>query len=296
MALGSVGGTTVPHDHAIPQQGGGGAVKTSFGSAIGEFFSAIGSGIKKAFVAFGNAVASLFTRSADGGGATASASGFSSAEKRQMLAEFRESATYQAVQEGSSLNKANLEAGAKKILANPTAVQAMKDCGLSLTEAVSIFMYTTGDYSSINAQLRSGKVTDDVREVSAQCVSGMAKLPSHDDTVTRLVNLPDKIANLHVEGAVLQYDAYTSTSTKPGGDENFNGNMFMLLEPKGGSAGKDVSMFSNLPDEQEVLFPPGTQFKVIARTEPRDTSSMVMMIGDPSTRHAGKINVTLQEM
>jgi hypothetical protein len=295
MTFGGVGG--VGGVHPLQNQPGptqtGGPVHASFGSKVSAFFSAIGSGIKQAFVSFGNAVSGLFARGADAAAAKSTPGVYTSAEKRQMLADFRQSATYQAVQGGDALNKGNLESGAEKILGSPTALQAMKAGGLSLTEAVSIFMYTTGDYSSINAQLRTGRVSGDVRAVTDECISGMAKLPPHDETVSRLVNLPDRVAAQHVEGATIQYDAFTSTSTKPNGDENFNGNMFMLMEPKPGSSGKDVSMFSNLPDEQEVLFPPGTQFQVIERTEPKDQSSIIMGMDQP---HSGKINVTLQEV
>ena len=156
-------------------------------------------------------------------------------------------------------------------------------------------MYTTGDYSGINAQMRAGRVTPDVQEVSNQCISGMAKLPSHNDTVARLVNLPPRITEQHQEGAEVEYSGFTSTSMKPNGDETFHGNMFMIIAPKDGSAGKDVSIFSNLPDEQEVLFPPGTSFKVLERTEPQDASPMEMMMGRTNP-HGGKINVTLQEV
>lgn len=295
MSLTGIGGVHTPQNQPVQPQGGGGPVQATFGSKVSAFFSAIGSGIKQAFVSLGNAVAGLFARGADAAAAKSTPGVFTSAEKRQMLAEFRQSPTFQAVQGGDALKKENLETGAEKILSSPIALKAMKDNNLTLTEAVSIFMYTTGDYSSINAQLRTDHVSADVRAVSDQCISGMAKLPAHDDTVTRLVNLPPRIADQHQEGATIEYEAFTSTSMKPNGDETFNGNMFMLLEPKVGSSGKDVSVFSNLPDEQEVLFPPGTKFQVLERTEPKDASPMDVMMG-MAKPHSGKINVILQEV
>lgn len=295
MSLSGIGGVHTPQNQPVQPQGGAGPVQATFGSKVSAFFTAIGSSIKEAFVSLGNAVSGLFAKGADAAAAKATPGVFTSAEKRQMLADFRQSPTYQAVNGGDALNKGNLESGAEKLLASPAALRSMKDNGLNLTEAVSIFMYTTGDYSGINAQMRSGRLTPDVREVSDQCISGMAKLPAHDDTVTRLVNLPTRIADQHQEGATLEYEGFTSTSMKPNGDETFHGNMFMMLEPKPGSSGKDVSIFSNLPDEQEVLFPPGTKFQVLERTEPKDASPMDMMMG-MAKPHSGKINVILQEV
>ena len=203
MPIHGLGGPQAPLQQQNIQQQGGGQVEASFGSKVSNYFSSIGNSIKGAFVSFGNAVAGLFAKGADASAAKSSPGLYTSAEKRLMLEEFRQSPTYQAVKGGQALNKSNLENGAEKILQSPVAMQAMKTNGLSLTEAVSIFIYTTGDYSGINAQLRGDNLSGDVRAVTEQCVSGMAKLPSHDDTVSRLVRLPPSITSQHAEGATV---------------------------------------------------------------------------------------------
>ena len=125
MSLSGIGGVHVPQNQPVQPQGGAGPVQATFGSKVSAFFSAIGSGIKEAFVSFGNAVAGLFAKGADAAATKATPGVFTSAEKRQMLAEFRESQTYQAVNGGDALNKGNLETGAEKILSSPAALNAM---------------------------------------------------------------------------------------------------------------------------------------------------------------------------
>jgi hypothetical protein len=259
------------HQPIPPEPKHKGSVATKIGSKISSFFGGSASGVKNAFSAMGKAVSRLLPRGGVGGfGLRLARKPYTQRETKAMSLEFRNSDFYKRVKENPrTFNEHTLDAAAHSILGNSRAVLAMKEHGLSLSEAVSIHIYTTEAYKEINAELRLKTVRPDTDAIVEQCKSGMAKLPSHQDLVSRLVNLPPEALADHAEGEVMTYQAFTSTSMILSGANDFHGNVFMVMQPKDpGSGGKDVSMFSRYGNEREVLFPPGAQFKILKRTEP----------------------------
>ena len=81
--------------------------------------------------------------------------------------------------------------------------------------APALRVCTTGDYTPINNQLRSGKpLSDDVSALNKEIISGMAKLPSYQGpSLTRLTDLPEHIADQYQPGNTVEPGGYSSTST-----------------------------------------------------------------------------------
>lgn len=267
------------------------------GNAFTRFFSNLFDKIGKAFSSGGKKAEAQPKHDAGGGEVVFSAT-TSKKDIQRAKKEFRNSDMYQAVKDGDSgINKKNLETGMKVVLSRPECVKMMKDHGLTLGEAVGIFMYTTGDYTPINNQLRSGKpLSDDVSALNKEIISGMAKLPSYQGpSLTRLTDLPEHIADQYQPGNTVEPGGYSSTSTITTGAMDFLGGEFVMrIAVKGGSSGKDVQAFSNKQEENEILFPPGTQFKVLKRAEPQPDP--YTMMGMPKKLEETKITLTLQEV
>ncbi|MCM2323227.1 MAG: ADP-ribosyltransferase domain-containing protein [Oligoflexia bacterium] len=89
---------------------------------------------------------------------------------------------------------------------------------------------------------------------------GLKKLPVFRGTVRRGVSkLPAEVLAEHQEGATVTYSAFTSTSK---GQGYFLGKIVFKIDSKSGRD-LDVSNFNR--QEKEVIFLPGTRFKVLKR-------------------------------
>jgi hypothetical protein len=127
-------------------------------------------------------------------------------------------------------------------------------------DLVAVRGYTSSDYSLLNEALRSGDPAQ-VAQVDAyvKCASsGLEQLPSYNGLTVRGVDLTADQAAGYVPGTNITEQAFTSTTANPA--TAFSGNTTMTFKSVTGS---DVSGLSNYPAEHEVLFPPGTQFKVL---------------------------------
>jgi hypothetical protein len=138
------------------------------------------------------------------------------------------------------------------------------------TEIGAINNYTSSSYGPMNAVLRGektgfGKVERDlVLSTVDLTVSGMKQLPSYGGTSYRGTRLePNHLAKYQV-GKTYTDPAFGSTSTVEG--KAFNGNTYFIYHAKKSNGlGKDVMKFSNVPGENEVLYPPGVKFKVVSK-------------------------------
>lgn len=131
-------------------------------------------------------------------------------------------------------------------------------CGMKPEELVAIKFYSDSGYGCMNTQLRKKKEDQNPKltPLLKFMDSGLAKIPSYQGLVRRGGSLPVAVREQHKVGTVVKYDAYTSTSTQSG----FNGtDMFMMYSKQG----KPIMGFSSHSGEYEVLFPAGTQFKVL---------------------------------
>jgi hypothetical protein len=129
--------------------------------------------------------------------------------------------------------------------------------------------YTQQDYSSINRVLRYGKH----HESAEQIIEDLQNVKCFKGTVYRGLTLDKSEISTHFKvGKVYRDMGFMSTSKKEVIAQKFNclgvplsrtdnRSITLVIESK---TGRDVSKFSQYPEEQEVLFLPLTGFEVIS--------------------------------
>ena len=168
------------------------------------------------------------------------------------------------VKEMGSSYRAYLDAGKRKISAG-TPRHGMTDPELSGTYA-----YTTSDtrwgYQRLNDALRSGdlKQRADVQNYKLTLNAALARLPDYVGTARRGTILPKNELAKHKVGEIVAYEAFTSASTGTG----FGGRHRFVVQSK---HGKQIQPYSAHGHEQEVLFAPGTRFRVLDRRDEGET-------------------------
>jgi len=137
----------------------------------------------------------------------------------------------------------------------------------SLTDAElqAIHNYTDSGYENLNGTLRkhAGKIpdADDVLGVSSDTLErAIKKMPKHEGTVYRDIFIPSgdqALLDHYVEGKVIKETTWLSTSR----DMNRvkRGTRWIINSKNG----RDVQKLSRFHDEQEILFPPNTRFRVL---------------------------------
>jgi hypothetical protein len=130
-------------------------------------------------------------------------------------------------------------------------------------DLVAVRGYTSSDYDMLNKALRSSDPAELARlnAYIRAAESGLSQLPSYRGNVFRGTNLRPEIAARYIPGQIVREEAFFSTSSSPKGA--FPGNTQFSVFSRNG---KPVDFLSELPHEKEVLFPPGTQFKVLSVT------------------------------
>ena len=145
-----------------------------------------------------------------------------------------------------------------------------KSYKLSTMERVSIYGYTTQDFSDVNDKLRTGKLKEypQYQSYVGHINSGLAKLDSFNGDKlyrgVRFAGLPEDVKKQYKPQGRLQDLAFTSTSSNS--EAAFSGYDLKLTITNAGGKGGKILPFSAHAGEKEVLFPPGTQFEVLART------------------------------
>lgn len=180
----------------------------------------------------------------------------------------------------------------------PEAKSLVNQYNLTKTEAAAIHAYTRNEfYRDMNAALRvvnkdgnvdassaaalkqAGITDDGLAEMIAATVSGMKKLPpDQTDTSVFLAlgrndSVPEEFFEPYAQGASITMGPfYSSTVSMPTVEGWWDGSDHFLsvLQNVNGN-GRDISAFSEFPNEKEVLFMPGTRFMVLGRTERTET-------------------------
>lgn len=125
----------------------------------------------------------------------------------------------------------------------------------------SIRFYTGAGYLEINTALRAKR--QDFDPLVETIHRGLEKLPKYQGIVRRGALLPQERLQEHQVGQIVQYDAFTSTSKGHG----FSDVHRFVIHSK---TGADLDSTKINSAEQEVLFPPGTKFKVLDRRKVDD--------------------------
>ena len=146
--------------------------------------------------------------------------------------------------------------------------------------AIRDYTATTGLADTLNAALRTERAAApaDMQLAADALTAAVAKLPVFAGEVYRGALLSDTelaaAARRYLPGNVVTEDAFTSASADRG--MAFPGNLRFEIRSK---AGRRLDDFSTVPDEREVLFDQGTQFRVVA-----------------ARWHGGALHVTLEEL
>jgi hypothetical protein len=127
-------------------------------------------------------------------------------------------------------------------------------------EQVALFSYTAVDYRTINKYLLKNEGTEDTKTVGTQAHLALAKLDSYVGPSVRGEARFPGIDEQYVVGKEFTVKAFWSSGIGAGFEKEF----VVTID---GKTGKDVSGLSNSPNEKEILFAPGTKFKVISRVD-----------------------------
>lgn len=134
-------------------------------------------------------------------------------------------------------------------------------CGMNQEEITALKYYSDSGYGCMNSYLRTDDNRDENIDYMIKVLNrGLDKLPSYQGIVKRGASLPESIREAHGVGAVIEYDAFTSTSTNSG----FSGEDMFIIQSQ---TGKPIMGFSQHRSENEVLFKSGTKFKVLEKRE-----------------------------
>jgi hypothetical protein len=152
------------------------------------------------------------------------------------------------------------------------------DAGLANDEIRALDHYTGPAHQDINAALRTGDfgalrtMDPEIREMA----SGLDKLPPYKGEVHRGIEIGDMNAFLdrYQVGNVVQEPAFTSTDAAV----PYSGNVQMTIES---TTGRDISWLkAPSVGQQEVLFPPGSNFEVVARAQDPVTKTWSFKLKD----------------
>jgi hypothetical protein len=134
---------------------------------------------------------------------------------------------------------------------------------LSVDELRVVSDYTGGGYQRYNAILRNNRV--DIPQLSDRVTVlnvGLSHLPNYIGKVKRGARLPPEIRAKHKVGQVITYESFTSASY---GEPSIGPDQFIIQS----YTGKNIEIYSGTPEEKEILFRPGTKFRVIEmKTDP----------------------------
>jgi len=138
---------------------------------------------------------------------------------------------------------------------------------LSPGDVVALHNYTTPDYSGMNRALFQDYKNDNTGEYKKKndaTIQALKKLPSYEGGMTMRGEWlwPDNAhEKVYYLGSTFSIKAFWSTGVKMCFDYT------PIQISVFGKSGKDIAGVSDKPNETEVLFPPGTTFKVTAYRE-----------------------------
>ncbi|WP_067567634.1 ADP-ribosyltransferase [Nocardia acidivorans] len=120
--------------------------------------------------------------------------------------------------------------------------------------------YTGMGFQKLNEVLRNG-TADAAQQARIKAIEdALAKLPDYNGVVYRGTNLPADVLSTYQKGEVVTEDAFTSTTSRA--DGTFPGDVEFEIVSK---TGKNIDPYSLAQGEDEVLFPPGSNFFILDR-------------------------------
>jgi len=146
---------------------------------------------------------------------------------------------------------------------------------IDFAEASSINFYTRMGHYDINAALRTGNdaALQKFKPVIEAACSGLSKMVDEAfvGTVYRGTNLTSDLSAMYRTGARVTEFGFTSTTRNFA--EKFGGNTLFVIKSK---TGRMIDKLSSFENEAEVLFAPGTVFRVLSRTVEGNVTKIFM--------------------
>jgi hypothetical protein len=138
---------------------------------------------------------------------------------------------------------------------------------LSLGEVAAITAYTNDTHCKIingalNGTPVQGATPEDIeayKELAKVAAEALKKLPTYPNETERGEKLWSGAEERYQVDNEFAIKAFWSTSF----GAQFPGLYQITIKPKNKGAGKNVQVLSELPKENEILFPPGTKFRVV---------------------------------
>jgi hypothetical protein len=135
---------------------------------------------------------------------------------------------------------------------------------LTTNDLSALADYTGNGFRDLNDALRRDALDASQLARVEAINNALDKLPPYEGPVVRGTNLPEEVLDRYQPGQVITEDAFLSTTTNVAVARSpaFDGNVEFIIMS---STGRDVSPFSLVPHEQEVLFRSGTSFYVVSK-------------------------------
>lgn len=127
---------------------------------------------------------------------------------------------------------------------------------LNAADQAALTEYTGWGYNELNDALRRGNPSPAQRERIDAVAAALTKLPDYRGEVYREANLTGPEIAVYEAGKIITEPAFTSTYAD---SRAMSGNTEWVIESR---SGKSIAEHSDVPNENEILFAPGTQFKV----------------------------------
>ncbi|MBD2072903.1 DUF4157 domain-containing protein [Phormidium sp. FACHB-592] len=138
-----------------------------------------------------------------------------------------------------------------------------------LGEIMALTGYTTDFYGDVNTPLRKQDSSLNSKTMSwaKAGISGLNKLPKYEGATYRHTGLIPGYKELNQEGAIVSDLAFSSSATSQAGCASAakQHDVLEIIMSKTGRDIKDASVFEK--GEGEVLFRPGTEFRVVQRMD-----------------------------
>ncbi|MBK7891078.1 MAG: hypothetical protein IPJ84_09615 [Bdellovibrionales bacterium] len=164
----------------------------------------------------------------------------------------------------------------KKSIAIRARLPKYIDCSLSPSDVLALSYYTGSGYASINSALRKpeNKRSELERKIAAAVTpslnAALDKLKPYIGIVRRGAALPEDVLAEHkIVGHTIEYKSYVSTSLGLGWQRP---HLFVIHS----RTGRYVAPYSSSYGEAEVLFKPGTKFKVLEVVEEGPVTKFVL--------------------
>jgi hypothetical protein len=131
---------------------------------------------------------------------------------------------------------------------------------LSPGEQVAVFSYTAVDYRTMNKHLLKEPQGDNISIMCSQTAAALSNLEPYEGLSVRGEARYPGIDEQYVVGNVFTIKAFWSSGVGFGFEKEYTITI-------NGKTGRDVAGLSNSPHEAEILFAPGSRFKVTERVD-----------------------------